>query len=155
MPTIPERPDADQRAFSLVEVALSLGIVAFAFVAILGLLPVGLSSNRDALAESRVMNLIQTVVADRKAAPSSTPSPVYAIPAFSALTTTTAGTLYLAEDGSSSATGPAANSLYRLNYTIYPSAGPNQPVLIYFAAVWPPTTTNTQPKVETVATFLP
>lgn len=38
----------NQKAFSLVEVTLAVGIVAFAFLAIVGLLPVGLKSARDA-----------------------------------------------------------------------------------------------------------
>lgn len=39
-------------AFSLVEVVLGLGLIAFGIVSILGLFPVGLSATRDAISES-------------------------------------------------------------------------------------------------------
>lgn len=38
-----------QHAFSLVEVTLSIGIIAFALIAILALVPVGMNSGRDAI----------------------------------------------------------------------------------------------------------
>lgn len=39
--------------FSLIEVTLSLGIIAFALVAVMGLLPAGLNSQKDAADQSR------------------------------------------------------------------------------------------------------
>ena len=42
-----------ERAFSLIEVALSLGVVAFAFMAILGLIPVGLAASRSSIDYTR------------------------------------------------------------------------------------------------------
>lgn len=39
----------DRRAFSLVEVTLSLGILSFAFLSVVGLLPVGLEVSREAM----------------------------------------------------------------------------------------------------------
>jgi uncharacterized protein (TIGR02598 family) len=41
-------PSRTRAAFSLIEVTMSIGIVAFAFVAIFGLIPTGLNSFRDA-----------------------------------------------------------------------------------------------------------
>ncbi len=49
--------------FSLVEVALAIGIVAFAFVAILGLLPVGMRTFRDSIDktnEGRIMQVFNS-----------------------------------------------------------------------------------------------
>ena len=46
-----------EAAFSLVEVTLALGIIAFAFIAILGMIPVGLTASREA-AESVATSLI-------------------------------------------------------------------------------------------------
>lgn len=47
--------------FSLVEVTLAIGIVAFAFVALLGLLPVGLTSFRSALDRSVRSQIVQSL----------------------------------------------------------------------------------------------
>lgn len=52
-------------AFSLVEVTLAMGIVAFALLAILGLLPVGLKSAQDSNEQARatdILNLAATAV---------------------------------------------------------------------------------------------
>jgi uncharacterized protein (TIGR02598 family) len=53
-----------KQAFSLVEVVLALGIVAFAFVAILGLIPAGMSSFRQAINISVCSQIGQKVIAD-------------------------------------------------------------------------------------------
>lgn len=59
------------RAFSLIEVALALGIIAFALVAILGMIPVGLNASRDAIDDTRT-SLIAQDVANRVRAEIST-----------------------------------------------------------------------------------
>ncbi|XHR28392.1 MAG: Verru_Chthon cassette protein B [Chthoniobacteraceae bacterium] len=53
-----------QNAFSLVEVTLAIGIVAFAFVSILGLIPVGLANFRSAMENSIESQIIQQVASD-------------------------------------------------------------------------------------------
>lgn len=53
-----------QRAFSLVEVVLALGVVSFAMVSILGLIPVGLSTYRNAMNLSVEAGIAQRLVAD-------------------------------------------------------------------------------------------
>jgi uncharacterized protein (TIGR02598 family) len=55
-------------AFTLVEVTLALGIVAFAFVALLGMIPVGLKTSRKAMEASTGSQIVQRVVAQVKAA---------------------------------------------------------------------------------------
>lgn len=49
-------------AFSLVEVVLAIGIVAFAFVAIFSLVPVGLGTFRDAMNNSIGSQIVQRLV---------------------------------------------------------------------------------------------
>jgi uncharacterized protein (TIGR02598 family) len=49
------------RAFSLVEVVLALGVVAFAIVAILGMFPIALTSNRSSINESRAAELVRAI----------------------------------------------------------------------------------------------
>lgn len=53
-------------AFTLVEVTLALGIIAFAFVAVLGLIPVGLATARNAMETSVRSQILQRVVSDVK-----------------------------------------------------------------------------------------
>jgi len=77
------------RAFSLVEVTLALGIASFCLIAILGLIPVGLSSTQAALEQTQASNIISAIVTDMKLAPAATvatASPRFgiAIPAASA-----------------------------------------------------------------------
>ncbi|MDQ3622245.1 MAG: Verru_Chthon cassette protein B [Verrucomicrobiota bacterium] len=50
--------------FSLVEVVLAVGIVAFGFVAVLGLLPVGMNVFRQAIDTSVSAQIVQRVVSD-------------------------------------------------------------------------------------------
>jgi uncharacterized protein (TIGR02598 family) len=56
-------------AFSLVEVTLALGIAAFCLIAVFGLMPVGLQTNRNATSQTAATNIIAAVVADLRATP--------------------------------------------------------------------------------------
>ena len=60
--TPPVNTSANDDAFSLVEVVLAIGIVAFAFVAILGLLPVGMTTFRQAMDTATGSQIIQRVI---------------------------------------------------------------------------------------------
>lgn len=51
-------------AFSLVELALAISIVAFSFLALLGLLPAGLQSNRASLRNTLQTHILQSISAD-------------------------------------------------------------------------------------------
>jgi len=53
-----------QKGFSLVEVVLAIGVVAFAFVAIFSLLPVGMGVFREAMDTSVSAQIVQRVVSD-------------------------------------------------------------------------------------------
>ena len=50
-------------AFSLVEVVLALGVISFAIVAILGVLPVGLQTGHSAQDETRAAQIAQAILA--------------------------------------------------------------------------------------------
>ena len=54
-------------AFSLVEVTLALGVAAFCLLAVFGLMPVGLQTNRNATSQTAATNIIAFVVADLRA----------------------------------------------------------------------------------------
>jgi type II secretory pathway pseudopilin PulG len=81
--------------FSLVELTLALGVAAFCLIALFGLLPIGVQTNRNATSQTRATNILSSVIADirttAKATPSATPSQLYVItiPASGASNTTT------------------------------------------------------------------
>ena len=57
------RTRVNQSAFSLVEVVLALGVISFAIVAILGILPIGLQTSHSSQDETRAAQIAQTVLA--------------------------------------------------------------------------------------------
>ena len=57
-------------AFSLIEVTLALGIVSFALVAVLGLLPVGLKSVKNANEQAGAANVLNAIAANLRTATS-------------------------------------------------------------------------------------
>jgi hypothetical protein len=68
-------------AFSLVEVTLALGIAAFCLIAVMGIIPVGVQTNRNATSQTAATNIIATVIADLRATPrSNNTSLQFAIP---------------------------------------------------------------------------
>jgi len=152
-------------AFSLVEIVLAMGIIAFALIVLFALLPVGLKSNTDSIGESQAVNLLQALIADRQASGYYTNSSVYNLPALTNVTSTGSGTFYIMEDGVTTNAQPA-NARYQVNYTLYPAsyqfaAATNypattvpMPVSMDFIVSWPAAATNRASSVETVATFM-
>jgi len=57
------------RAFSLVEVTLALGIAAFCLIAVFGLMPVGVQANSNATSQTAATNIVAAIVADLRATP--------------------------------------------------------------------------------------
>lgn len=79
----PQSTLALRRGFSLVEVVLALGICSFAMVAIVGMIPVGLSTFKDAMDTTAQSQIVQTLASEvlltdyRTLTASSTSSPRY------------------------------------------------------------------------------
>jgi uncharacterized protein (TIGR02598 family) len=98
-------------SFSLVEVTLAIGIAAFCLIAVFGLMPVGVQTNRNATSQTAATSIIASVVADLRATPiaNSTSSQF-------GITFGTNATLYFDSAGQFS-TSLAANSRYQLNVT--------------------------------------
>ena len=148
-------------AFSLVEVTLALGIAAFCLIAVFGLMPVGMQTNRNAKSQTRATNLMAAVMADLRATPrTKTQSLQLCIP----LSGTT--TVYFDSEGrcssdlagSTSCCGgsnwaPALQTRYQLNVTFPPSTGK----LTYadLKVSWPAAATpaNASGSVEMFAAF--
>src|SRR6266496_4063891 len=142
------KPFADRAsAFSLVEVTLAIGVAAFALIAVFGLLPVGVQTNRNATSQTAATNITAAVVADLRATPttSSTSSQF-------AITFGTARTLYF--DGAGQfTTSLSAYSRYQVNVTF-----PSSPTGLSYADVkvtWPAaaTSANASGSVEMFAAF--
>jgi uncharacterized protein (TIGR02598 family) len=150
-------------AFSLVEVTLALGIAAFCLIAVFGLMPVGVQTNRNATSQTAATNILSSVVSDIRASPKGhTNSAQYGIRRSKGNITT------VCFDGQGLSTTlaqnvpcPAGNFRYRLYVRIYPIGA--QPAYLatyaYLKVVWPaavdPLSTTITPSgsVETVATF--
>src|SRR6516162_9534375 len=54
--------------FSLIEVTLALGVAAFCLIAVFGLIPVGVQTNRNATSQTAATNIMTAVVTDLRSA---------------------------------------------------------------------------------------
>jgi uncharacterized protein (TIGR02598 family) len=137
-------------AFSLVEVTLALGIAAFCLIAVFGLMPVGVQTNRNATSQTAATNIMAAVVADLRATPKTSGTWTGTSSQFNiALGTDTR--LYF--DGAGQASiSLGTDSRYQLNVT-FPTAG----YLTYadLKVTWPAaaTPTNAGGSVEMFAAF--
>lgn len=85
-----------ESGFSLVEVTLALGISAMCLVTVLGLIPVGLSSNRASIEQTSAVNIAHAILVDLRTAiaAGSTTTALYQI------TIPSEQTLYFSKEGS-------------------------------------------------------
>src|SRR5438034_3041702 len=135
--------------FSLVEIVLALGVAGFCLVAIVGLMPVGVQTNRNANSQTAATNIMAAIVADLRSTPAAaTTSPHFAI------TFDTEKTLFFGASGQAS-TSLGPDSRYRLNIT-WSSA----PIGLHYAVLkvtWPasvdPATATPSGVVKTFAAF--
>ena len=56
-------------AFSLVELTLALVVAALCLIAVFGLVPVGVQTNRNATSQTAATNILSSVVSDIRASP--------------------------------------------------------------------------------------
>ena len=66
-------------AFSLVEITLALGVAAFCLIAVFGLIPVGVQTNRNSTSQTAATNICALVVADLRGAPKTGNSSLFCI----------------------------------------------------------------------------
>jgi len=156
-------------AFSLVEVTLALGIAAFCLIAVLGLVPVGVQTNRNATSQTFATNILSGVVSDIRASPKgSTATPKYKIRRSKSNITTVCFDGQGQPDPLGGQIGNvncrAGNWRYRLYAKIYPITAPTDPHLKPYCAnyvvlklVWPaaadPLTATPSGSVETATSF--
>ena len=155
-------------AFSLVEVTLALGIAAFCLIAVFGLVPVGVQTNRNATSQTTATNILSSVVSDIRASPKgSSATAKYGIRRAKGSLTTVCFDGQGQPDGAGqigNVNCRAGNWRYHLYVKIYPITAPTDPHLKPYCAnyvvlklVWPaaanPLGTTPSGSVETVATY--
>lgn len=128
-------------AFSLVELTVALGVGAFCLMAVFGLMPVGMQTNRNATSEIAATNIMTAVVSDLRATPRCIPtSSLYQITLGTVCTpasTPSPKTLYFDGTGQFS-TLLGSNSRYQLNVT-WSQTGGGMTALrsAYVKVTWP------------------
>ncbi|XHR30472.1 MAG: hypothetical protein ACFUZC_07895 [Chthoniobacteraceae bacterium] len=90
--------------FSLVELTFALGVASFCLLSILGLIPVGLTSNQNAVYQTVATGLMSTVAADLRATQRTIPATAQTSPRFQLSIPVSGGTaatqtLYFREGG--------------------------------------------------------
>jgi uncharacterized protein (TIGR02598 family) len=140
-------------AFSLVEVTLALGIAAFCLIAVIGLIPVGVQTNRNATSQTAATNIMAAMVTDlRSTSKTKTTSSQFGI------TYGTSGTQTRYFDASGTPSiSRTTNSRYRLDITWNPLP-PGSPTGLRYAylKVWWPaaaTAANASGSTEMFAAF--
>jgi len=135
-------------AFSLVEVTLALGIAAFCLIAVFGLMPAGVQTNRNATSQTAATDIITAVVADLRSTPKTTNTSTQFGITFGSNTT-----LYFDSSGQA-ATSLGTNSRYRFRVTWGGSTGLRYAdVKVTWPAAVDPTTTTPSGSIETFAAF--
>jgi uncharacterized protein (TIGR02598 family) len=131
-----------QSAFSLVEVTLALGIAAFCLIAIVGLLPIGMTSNQTATEQTASVGILSGIAADLRATPRTSPpggaatSVQYALAIPASPNGASTQTLFFAEDGTFSA-AMGATSRYRVVVSFAPNTAARSATMATLKATWP------------------
>ncbi len=121
--------------FSLVEVALALGIAAFCLIAVFGLLPVGISSTAVATQQTVATSLLASVASDLRAlSKQTTTSERFKID----VTTPGLKSIFMSEDGRTSPSA-SADFRYRLTCNVLtpPATAPKSATAISIRLTWP------------------
>ncbi len=133
-----------RNAFSLTELTLALGVAAFCLLAVFGLMPVGVQTNRNSTSQTTAANIAALAVADLRAAKTASPMvgitmptdptsppqfvPPDVVPCSGGQTSATSQIRYFDGPGQSSSS-ISSSSLYRLivtfvkNTTATPTTG--------------------------------
>ena len=133
---------ANKAAFSLVEVAIAVGIAAFCLISIIGLLPKGISANKESLKTTEASAIIETLFADIRSAAAGSNSFIYGInPNLSQVTTR-----YLDRTGQEKVESSAD---LRLIVTVEaPPTGVIAPSFVRAELVWPAGVANSPNRFE-------
>lgn len=140
-----------RRAFSLVEVVLALGITSFALIALVSLLPAGLRLVGESDDESRAVNLVAELIADRSASSYTNASRRFAIPKLENSPAT--GEFGVGEEGLYVGSD-FSKARYRVSYDLIPPQGSRlDPWICHFRVGWPAGDSTFKKSVEATGSF--
>ena len=127
--------------FSLIEVAIAIGIAAFSLVAIGGLVPVGVNSSQSAASQTGAASLMGAVVSDLRSTVAASPIPSGTSSYFKfPITTSGTTTLYVDESNTFTTTLaslPAARFRVTVSNVFNPTAPNRSASLEYVLITWP------------------
>ena len=123
------------RAFSLIEIVLSLGVFSLIFVSILGLLNVGVSDNKGSSDQIQAADLASLLLATRRASPTNTGFnfSTFSIPPLNVPAT---NTTEVGINGTTSIAGLAPSEVFALKYMIGTGVTPHV-ALVHLLIWWP------------------
>jgi uncharacterized protein (TIGR02598 family) len=134
-------------AFSLVEIAFALGVAAFAFVAVLGMLPVGLKTQQGGIQQTTANSIISQIVGKLRAAVRVPPGQqdqsdskwLLHPHTGSGPWDPTPDTLFFTNEGNSVGSGITNDSVYRATITYFQPPTPGYTTSLADITVsWPP-----------------
>lgn len=144
------QPTRPAHAFSLVEVVLALGLTSFCLLAVMGMIPAGLSQNQNSVEKTVAANIACAIVADLRNAPAAGTSPTYGftLPTAGSASSMANGSpqvLYFSGEGCVSGSVGAApvtsgsnSSRYRATVGFMPPAsGEKAPYIVRLLVSWP------------------
>lgn len=130
---------SDRQGFSLIEVTIALSVASVALIAILGLLQVGLTSQKATTEQTAATSIATVIYSDLTAAAGTNTSPQIKIDLSSA--PPSPQTIYFSEAGKpTGAIGSAAvaGSRYRASVDVHPpAAGTKAPTGVRILVTWP------------------
>jgi len=124
-------------AFSLVELTLAIGIAAFCLITVFALVPIAVLANRNASSQTAATNIMATVIADLRAARTTSATSTQFGLGFSGCTPPNSVQLYFNSEGqlvgrcdccSDTAGSQGTNPRYRVSVT-YPTSSIGLPYL--------------------------
>jgi len=130
--------------FSLIEVTIALGIVAFVVVAVLGMMPLGLSTHRESK-ESQAATLVLSSLASRLRQAAQSDDPGQVMPEISFPASGASRVVDVFVDRIDQALTPSATStsVYRARIDLKMPSNQNQTYGVGFVQVsWPAASTN-------------
>jgi uncharacterized protein (TIGR02598 family) len=142
-------------AFSLVEIALALGVAAISMVAIFGLLATGSQVNHTATEQTASTDILTAVANDLRATPGTTATSLgygITVPA-NPVGSATSTTLYFDSVGESSKARVSA-SRYRLVVTFLPTATGRFATRVNLRVTWPAAADPTNPNTQSAEMFV-
>jgi uncharacterized protein (TIGR02598 family) len=120
--------------FSLVEVVMALGILAFAITALLGAFAVGMNTDRESIEELEATHILQSLLAERRANPVLTNTNMLLPVLSSNSVISSSNALSLDEIGRLQP--GTRNGKFGLLYRVTPSPNTNS-AAVYCAIYWP------------------